>query len=55
MLSFAGQFTETETSKTDIEIRREYQSMYNIILHYKGCKESQFYSLPFELAVASMY
>ena len=28
MLSFAGEFTETEMSKTDIEIRREYQSMY---------------------------
>jgi len=25
MLSFAGEFTDTEMSKTDIEIRREYQ------------------------------
>ena len=28
MLSFAGELTETEMSKTDTEIRREYQSMY---------------------------
>ena len=28
MLSFDAEFTETEMSKTDTEIRREYQSMY---------------------------
>ena len=34
MLSFAGEFTETEMSKTDIEIRREYQVYVYIILYY---------------------
>ena len=35
--------------------QEHYEEAYNVGVERPGCKESQFYSLPFGKAVASMY